>query len=66
VVRDGGWARELAARLPGAVTVAGSLADGLAVAVADPASTWLPDAAVLGPSWAEAARMHLDVLEELR
>jgi hypothetical protein len=65
VVRAGGWARELASRLPGVVTVTDSLAGGLAAAVADPASTWLADGVAVGPSWAEAARAHLDVLEEL-
>lgn len=65
VVRAGGWAEELASRLPGVVTVAESLAGGLAAAVADPASTWLADGLEVGPSWAEAARAHLDVLEEL-
>jgi hypothetical protein len=45
--------------------VADSLAAGLAAAAADPASTWLDDGLEVGPSWAEAARAHLGVLEEL-
>jgi glycosyltransferase involved in cell wall biosynthesis len=65
VVRSGGWARELAARVPGAITVADRLPEGLAAAVADPTSTWLADDVEVGPSWAQAARAHLDVLEEL-
>jgi hypothetical protein len=65
VVRDVGWFRELAARLPGTVTVATSLPDALVAAAADPASTWLADDVEVGPPWRAAARAHVAVLEEL-
>ncbi len=56
---------ELAARLPGTVTVATSLPDALVAAAADPASTWLADDVEVGPPWRAAARAHVAVLEEL-
>ena len=65
VVAEGPYTRELARRLPGAVTLTTDLRAGLARARAEPASTWLGPDVRLGPSWAEAARAHATLLEGL-
>lgn len=65
VVVPGPWVAELAARLPGSVTVSESLADSLIRAIADPASTWLAPGVQLGPTWAQAALAHEHVLDSV-
>ncbi len=65
VVRRSPYVDELAARLPGVVVAADDLQGSVAAAVADPATTWLADDVEVGPSWAEAAAAHVDVLQAL-
>ena len=62
VVVDGGWAAELAARIPGSLTLTDDLVGALATAFDTPATTWLTGVSI-GPSWAEAARRHHGLLE---
>lgn len=62
VVVDGGWSAELAARIPGSVTLTDDLAGALGRAFDAPPTTWLTDVS-LGPSWAEAAVRHHHLLE---
>ena len=62
VVVDGGWAAELATRLPGSLTLTRDLVGSVSAAFDAPASTWLSDVRI-GPSWAQAADRHLRLLE---
>ncbi|MEO6996896.1 MAG: glycosyltransferase [Terracoccus sp.] len=62
VVVDGGWAAELANRIPGSLTLTDDLVDALATAIDAPSTTWLSDVSI-GPSWAEAASRHHGLLE---
>ena len=61
VVVDGGWAVELATRIPGSLTLTRDLVGAVAAAFDAPVSTWLADVR-LGPSWAQAAARHLRLL----
>lgn len=61
VVVDGGWAAELATRIPGSLTLTRDLGRSISAALDEPASTWLTDVR-LGPSWAQAADRHLRLL----
>lgn len=65
VVAEGPYTRELAQRLPGAVTLTTDLRAGLTRARDEPDSTWLGPDVRLSPSWAEAARAHATLLEGL-
>lgn len=65
LVADGPYTRELAQRLPGAVTLTTDLRAGLARARDEPDSTWLGPEVRLGPSWAEAAHAHARLLAGL-
>jgi glycosyltransferase involved in cell wall biosynthesis len=62
VVAAGGYARETAARLPGALTVTDDLAAAVAAALDDPASTVLPADVPVGPTTTEAAAAQDAVL----
>ncbi len=61
VVVDGGWAAELATRIPGSLTLTRDLVGSVSEAFDEPVSTWLTDVR-LGPSWAQAADQHLRLL----
>ena len=65
LVAAGGYADELAERLPGAVHryLPGELAPRVRAALADPGSTWRRPGDAVGPSTADTARMLLDLLE---
>lgn len=63
VVPRNRYAEEVEARLPGALRVVDDLADGVRHALARPASTWLDDDVVLGPSAAEAAARLQQLVE---
>jgi glycosyltransferase involved in cell wall biosynthesis len=63
IVVDGGYVRELEARMPGALWRTDDLADAVARALQDPASTVLPDDLAIGPDTAEAARAQQAVLD---
>lgn len=65
VVRSSPYVVELARRLPGSVTPADDLHAAVVAALADPGSTRLAPGVVVGPSWAEAAAAHVEVLEAL-
>jgi len=65
LVADGPYTRELAQRLPGAVTLTTDLRAGLSRARDEPDSTWLGPEVRLGPSWAEAAHAHARILAGL-
>ncbi|MEO8830464.1 hypothetical protein [Lapillicoccus sp.] len=65
IVRRGGYADELDARLPGAVVLADSLEVAIEDALDDPGSTWLQPSTVLGPTWTDAAEAHLRAMAEL-
>lgn len=64
LVPDSPYAREIAAARPGTVTVYDPhrLAEAIAAAVADPASTWLPDGIVRGPAPSEVAATYREHL----
>ena len=64
LVAAGGYADELAERLPGAVRryQAGELAPLVRAALVDPGSTWRRPGDAVGPSTADTARMLLDLL----
>lgn len=55
IVTDGTYAREVAARNPGSLTIAGSLPAAIAGAIADPASTVLQADVDVTPTTAQAA-----------
>lgn len=55
IVADGGYAREVAERLPGALRVTDDLTAAIATALDDPASTVLPDDLPIGPDTPAAA-----------
>ena len=59
----GPYVAELSRRMPGAVVVTDDLVDGLAAALATPASTWLDASVVLGPTAPDSALEHLRLLE---
>jgi len=65
LVRRSPYVAELERRLPGVVTPVDDLTAAVRAALADPASTWVADDAVVGPSWAEAAAAHVAVLREV-
>lgn len=65
ILRRSPYAAELAARLPGAVTVADDVATAVGQAMDDPPSTWLESDVEVGPSWAAAAEAHADVLRQI-
>lgn len=65
IVRRSGYAAELAERMPGTVTLADDLTQAVRTALRDRTSTWIDSAAVLEPSWEQAAQAHLQVLEGL-
>ncbi|HET7799604.1 MAG TPA: glycosyltransferase [Humibacillus xanthopallidus] len=68
IVLAGAYTRELAARLPGAVTVVDdveALAPAIERALESPDSTWVGDDVELGPSWAESAEAHEAVLRSI-
>lgn len=54
---------ELAARLPGALTVYDDLAGALRVALDQPDTTWLDEGATFGPGTAEVAALYRAVLD---
>lgn len=60
LVPGGPYWRELAALRPGTVTPYADLPAGIARAMADPDSTWLPAGKPPGPGPAEVAAAHLD------
>lgn len=62
IVAAGGYARETAERLPGALTVTDDLRAAIAAALDDPASTVLPDDVPVGPTTPEAAAAQDAVL----
>ncbi|WP_051471207.1 hypothetical protein [Patulibacter minatonensis] len=62
IVVDGGYQRELAARLPGALEVVEDLRAPVGRALHDPAATLLPPGLVVGPSTDRAAQAQHDVL----
>lgn len=62
VVVGGGWATELATRLPGSVTLTDDLPAAISTALLDPATTWLGEVPI-GPSWATVADRHRRLLE---
>jgi glycosyltransferase involved in cell wall biosynthesis len=62
IVRRGGYSVEVADRLPGALVLADSLHDAITAAVDDPGSTHLDPATRVGPTWAQAAQKHADIL----
>lgn len=55
VVADGGYAREVDARMPGALDVTADLASSIAAALDDPARTVLPAGVPTGPTTTDAA-----------
>lgn len=63
----GDYTREIAARRPGCLHLygAGELRARVIAALADPASTWLPPGAVIGPGPEVAARRYIDWLRAL-
>jgi glycosyltransferase involved in cell wall biosynthesis len=65
IVRRGGYSVEVADRLPGALVLADSLHDAITAAVDDPGSTRLDPATRVGPTWAQAAQIHADILRGL-
>ncbi len=65
VVRRGPYVTELAGRLPGVVSPTDDLTTAVAGAIARPASTWLAAGVEVGPSWAEAAAAHADLLTDI-
>ena len=62
VVIGGGWAAELATRLPGSLTLTDDLPAAISTALYDPASTWLGGVPI-GPGWATVADRHRRLLE---
>jgi glycosyltransferase involved in cell wall biosynthesis len=68
IVLAGAYTRELAARMPGAVTIAddvAALGPAIERAVESPDSTWLGDDVQVGPSWSESAAAHEAVLRSI-
>ena len=65
VIGEGPARAWFAERLPGALVLADSLHDAITAAVDDPGSTRLDPATRVGPTWAQAARMHADILRSL-
>lgn len=68
ILLDGDYTRELATRMPGAVTVvegAAGLAAAIGSALDHPGSTWIDDAVVLTPTWAASAADHEAVLRSV-
>jgi hypothetical protein len=65
IVRRGGYSVEVAERLPGALVLADSLHDAISAAVDDPGSTRLDPTTRVGPTWAQAATVHADILRRL-
>jgi glycosyltransferase involved in cell wall biosynthesis len=63
IVADGGYARELDARLPGALRLTDDLPRALAAALDDPASTVLAADALVGPTGPEAAEAQAAALD---
>jgi glycosyltransferase involved in cell wall biosynthesis len=62
LVAEGGYARETAERLPGALRVTDDLPTAIAGALDDPSSTVLPADVPVGPTTAEAAAAQDDLL----
>ncbi|MEP6648356.1 MAG: hypothetical protein ABJA74_00370 [Lapillicoccus sp.] len=60
------YARELTARIPGALEITEDLVAGVREALDHPEGTWLNSDVALGPSVAEVARQHADLLDALR
>lgn len=67
LVADGRYARELAARLPGAIRIypPGGLSDQVRLAILDPARTWLPAGVPIGPTTRTVAATYLAGWREL-
>ena len=65
IVRRGGYSVEVHERLPGALVLADSLREAITAAVDDPGSTHLDPATRVGPTWAQAAVAHADILRGL-
>jgi glycosyltransferase involved in cell wall biosynthesis len=68
ILISGAYTRELAARVPGAVTLVAD-PDGLAAAIEEalrmPDSTWIDEDVRLTPSWADSAAAHEAVLRSI-
>jgi glycosyltransferase involved in cell wall biosynthesis len=62
LVADGGYARETAERLPGALRLADDLPAAVAAALKHPSSTVLPADVAVGPTTAQAAAAQDEVL----
>lgn len=64
IVADGGYAREVAARMPGGLHVTDDLTAAVAAALDDPAPTLLPDDVPTGPTTDAAARAEAELLAD--
>jgi glycosyltransferase involved in cell wall biosynthesis len=68
IVLAGAYTRELARRLPGALTIvedASDLAGAIETALQSPDSTWIGDDVELSPTWAASAAAHEAVLRSI-